>query len=139
MTMPNDPPQEPETVPSPSPVGAPPPSGGGVGPSAAPAPPVAPQPGPAQPGAGALIGLRAEQLGHEAEAAAQRLAANPDVRAAGDVAARAWGLVLLAIGVWFFLRVTLDLPVPGIAWAELWPILLIGLGLLVIVRGRRRA
>ena len=73
------------------------------------------------------------------EAAATRLASNPEVRAAGDVAARLWGLVLLAIGLWFLARVTLRVPVPDVAWGELWPVVLIGLGLIVIVSAGRRA
>jgi hypothetical protein len=94
---------------------------------------------PAPPAAPPSFEARAQAFGREAEAAATRLAANPDVRAAGDLAARAWGLVLLAVGSWFFARVTLHLPMPDIAWETVWPASLIVLGLFVLVRAGRRS
>jgi hypothetical protein len=48
---------------------------------------------------------------------------------------------VLAIGLWFLADVTLGYDMPSIAWRDLWPVLLIGVGLVVVIRGmtRRRA
>src|SRR5437868_5370380 len=43
-----------------------------------------------------------ERFGRDAEAWGKRLADDPTVRRAGDTAARIWGLLLLAAGLWFF-------------------------------------
>jgi hypothetical protein len=84
---------------------------------------------------GRRAGAAGEKLGKEAEAAAERWSKDPGVAAAGDTLARVWGLVLLAIGLWFFADFTLGLDLPGIAWGELWPLVIIVLGLAVLVRG----
>lgn len=84
------------------------------------------------------LGQRAEALGREAEAAALRLGTNPAVRETVDLAGRLWGLVLLGLGLWFFADVTLKLDLPAIAWRDAWPIALIAVGGLVIVRGLAR-
>lgn len=84
------------------------------------------------------LGRRAEGLGREAEAAAARLGANPAVRETVDLAGRLWGLVLLAVGIWFFADVTLRLDLPAVAWDDLWPVVLIVLGGLVVLRGVAR-
>ncbi|MEO8208362.1 MAG: hypothetical protein ABI598_04945 [Chloroflexota bacterium] len=82
---------------------------------------------------------RAESLGRDAEGAARRFAANPAVRSASDFGARAWGLVLLAVGLWLFAQITLRLDLPDVAWADLWPAGLIVIGLIVLLgSGRRR-
>ncbi len=60
------------------------------------------------------------------------------VMVAADVAGRVWGLVLLAVGLWLFARITLRLDVPTIPWGDLWPLLLIVLGGLVMLRAGRR-
>jgi hypothetical protein len=44
------------------------------------------------------------------------------------------GLVFLGIGIWYFLDTTLGLTMPDISWDALWPILLIGLGGLILFR-----
>ena len=69
-----------------------------------------------------------------------RLGANPVVRETFDFVGRLWGLVLLAFGLWFFADVTLRMDLPAIAWDDLWPVALILLGGLVVLRGvaRRR-
>ncbi len=91
------------------------------------------------------FGRRAEaagqQLGREAQAAGERWSKDPSVHAAADGAARVWGLVVLAVGLWFFADVTLGIEMPAIAWRELWPVALILVGLIVVFRGmsRRRA
>jgi hypothetical protein len=83
-------------------------------------------------------GATAERWGKRAEAAGQRWSRDPAIVRAGDTAGRIWGLILLAIGVWFFADVTLGYDMPSIAWRDLWPIVLIAIGLLVLARGMTR-
>lgn len=58
-----------------------------------------------------------------------------------DTAARVWGLIVLAVGVWFLADVTIGLDMPNVPWSDVWPLGLIVLGVLIVVRGmgRRRA
>jgi len=44
------------------------------------------------------------------------------------------GLVFLVIGSWYFLDTTLGLTMPDIAWDNLWPILLIVIGGVIVFR-----
>lgn len=83
-------------------------------------------------------GEAGERLGREAEAAGRRLAANPTVVGAADTAARMWGLLLIAVGAWFFAEVTLGNDMPSIPWRDIWPLGLVVIGLVVIVRGMTR-
>ena len=55
-----------------------------------------------------------------------------------DTAARVWGLVLIVVGAWFFAEFTLGMDLPAIPWRELWPLGLVVIGLVVIVRGMSR-
>lgn len=111
--------------------------------AAAAAGPPPPTPPPAEPQTfdqrmdefGRRAGAAGEKLGREAEAAAQRWSNDPSIVSAGDTAARVWGLLLLAVGVWFLADITLGLEMPVIAWRDVWPIALIVLGLAVLVRG----
>ncbi len=84
---------------------------------------------------GRRAGTAGEKLGRDTEAAAQRWSRDPSVAGAADTAARVWGLLVLAVGLWFFADVTLGLDMPAIAWRELWPVALIVLGIAVLVRG----
>ena len=90
---------------------------------------------------GKEAGEAGERFGKRAEAAANRWSRDPAVVGATDTAGRIWGLILLAVGAWFLADITLGYDMPSIAWRDLWPVFLIGLGLLVLVRGltRRRA
>ncbi len=56
-----------------------------------------------------------------------------------DNGALVWGLILLAIGVWFLLDQTLHVALPDIDWSQAWPVILIVLGGIVIFQslGRR--
>jgi hypothetical protein len=45
--------------------------------------------------------------------------------------------VFVAVGLWFFATETLGLTLPRIRWDAVWPVLLIALGLVVILRGMR--
>src|SRR6266550_2788560 len=76
-----------------------------------------------------------ERFGRRAEAAGQRWSKDAGVVRAADTASRIWGLLVLAIGLWFFADVTLGYDMPSIAWRDLWPIVLIGIGLIVVIRG----
>lgn len=82
--------------------------------------------------------VRAQALGREAEAAIARLGESPAIRETADVAGRVWGLVLLAAGIWFFADVTLRLDMPAVAWRDLWPMILIIVGGIVVLRGLAR-
>lgn len=90
---------------------------------------------------GRNVGAAGERLGREAEAAGKRLSSDPAVQRAANTAARVWGLVVLAVGLWFLADVTIGIDMPDVPWGEVWPLGLIVLGVLIVVRGmgRRRA
>jgi len=48
------------------------------------------------------------------------------------------GLILLAIGLYYFVDRTLGIDLPGIRWGSLWPVVLILLGLVIVVRALSR-
>ena len=48
------------------------------------------------------------------------------------------GLFLIALGVWFFLDRTLGFAMPRIQWSSVWPVILIVIGGLIIVRSFQR-
>ena len=50
----------------------------------------------------------------------------------------ATGLVLLAIGLWFFADQTLGLDMPRIRWSQLWPVFIIVIGLWIAAGSFRR-
>jgi hypothetical protein len=49
-----------------------------------------------------------------------------------------FGLVLLAIGGWFLLEQTVGFDLPELRWGELWPVILIAIGLWIVVGAMRR-
>ena len=55
-----------------------------------------------------------------------------------DTGAVVWGLILLAVGGWFFLDQTLGWDMPAIDWGDLWPVILIVIGGVVIFQGISR-
>jgi hypothetical protein len=55
-----------------------------------------------------------------------------------DTGAIIWGVILLAVGGWFFLDQTLGLDMPSIDWGSLWPVILIVVGGVVIIQGLGR-
>ena len=87
---------------------------------------------------GREAGEAGERFGRRAEAAADRWSKDPGMVRAADTAGRIWGLILLAVGLWFFADSTLGYDMPGIAWRDVWPAALIGIGLLVLIRGMTR-
>ena len=88
--------------------------------------------------AGQRIGAAGERFGKQAEDAGKRFAADPTVARVADTAARAWGLILLAVGAWFFADVTLAMDMPSVPWGDVWPFALILVGLAILVRGMGR-
>ena len=67
--------------------------------------------------------------------------AAPRRRDRGD-GGRIWtlvvGLFVLGIGVWFFLERTLGIDLPTIRWGQLWPVILIVIGAVVLLGALRR-
>lgn len=51
-----------------------------------------------------------------------------------NVASILVGLVFLGIGIWYFLDTTLGLTMPDIEWGNIWRILLIVIGGLIVFR-----
>jgi hypothetical protein len=49
-----------------------------------------------------------------------------------------FGLILVAIGLWFFADQTLGIEMPRLRWSELWPVLLILLGAWILLSSIRR-
>jgi hypothetical protein len=79
-----------------------------------------------------------ERWGREWQAAGERWSRDPVVVGTVTWAARAWGLIVLAVGLWFFADVTLQLSMPAVAWGDLWPVVLILIGLGVVIRASMR-
>jgi cell wall-active antibiotic response 4TMS protein YvqF len=55
-----------------------------------------------------------------------------------SVAAVVFGLALIAIGLWFFLDRTLGVDLPRIQWGTIWPVILIVIGGLILLRSFQR-
>ena len=49
-----------------------------------------------------------------------------------------FGLVILGLGLWFFVEHTLGYQLPRIRWSQVWPVFLIVLGLWVVLGSMRR-
>ncbi|HEX7949509.1 MAG TPA: hypothetical protein VF494_04100 [Candidatus Limnocylindrales bacterium] len=100
-----------------------------------PSQPARPSPPPATRGE---LNDRMQAFGREAQAAGERLAADPNVISAGVWFGRLWGLVLIAIGLWFFAQVTLGMDLPAFDWNLAWPLFLIVIGGTILVSGLAR-
>src|SRR6202007_2876834 len=61
---------------------------------------------------GKEAGEAGERFGRRGEEAANRWSKEPGVVHAADTAGRIWGLILLAVGLWFFADVTLGYDMP---------------------------
>ena len=55
-----------------------------------------------------------------------------------NIASMVVGIILLVIGVWYLLDQTLGIQMPRIDWGSFWPILLIAIGGIMLVRSARR-
>jgi Domain of unknown function (DUF5668) len=58
---------------------------------------------------------------------------------AGRTGSIIFGVILLAIGLWFFADRTLGLEMPRLDWGDLWPLLIIGLGVWIVMSSMRRS
>lgn len=87
---------------------------------------------------GEEVGAAGERFGRKAEEFGERMAKDPTINRAADTAARIWGLIILAVGVWFLVDVTMGYDMPSIPWGDVWPIGLIVIGLVVVLRGMGR-
>jgi uncharacterized integral membrane protein len=47
-----------------------------------------------------------------------------------------FGVILIVVGLWFFAEVTLGLDLPTIRWGQLWPLILIVVGGLILYGSR---
>ena len=54
-----------------------------------------------------------------------------------NIASMVVGIILLVIGVWYLLDQTLGIEMPRIDWSDFWPILLIAIGGIMLVRSAR--
>jgi len=61
-----------------------------------------------------------------------------DERDHGRTASILFGLVVLGLGLWFFVERTLGYDLPDVRWSQLWPAALIGIGLWVVLGSMRR-
>ena len=61
-----------------------------------------------------------------------------DERDHGRTASILFGLVFLGLGLWFFAEHTLGYELPRIRWSQLWPAVLIAIGLWVVLGSMRR-
>lgn len=127
-TTPYDPPPEPPpTPPEPPETPAPPPE--------TPEPPQTPAPPPE------TTDLRPAALAPDAPPATTPPSPAPRWRSYGNegrTGTIVFGVILVAIGLWFFGDQTLGLDMPELSWSELWPILIIGLGAWVVLGSLRR-
>jgi hypothetical protein len=53
---------------------------------------------------------------------------------ASDTGSLVWGVILLAIGGWFFVEHTLGYDLPAVDWSTIWPIVLIVMGGWIVLR-----
>ena len=56
----------------------------------------------------------------------------------GRTASILFGLVFLGLGLWFFIEHTLGYDLPQIRWSQIWPAVLIVIGLWVVLGAMRR-
>ncbi len=62
----------------------------------------------------------------------------PPRQAESNLASIVFGVLILAIGVWYLLDQTLGFEMPRVRWADLWPIFLIVVGIAILFRSARR-
>src|SRR5688572_17644950 len=62
----------------------------------------------------------------------------PAGRDHGRTASILFGLVFLGLGLWFFVDHTLGYELPRIRWSQLWPVVLVVIGVWVVVGSMRR-
>ena len=57
----------------------------------------------------------------------------------GRIATIVFGLIVIAIGLWFFADRTLGIDLPDIDWGGLWPLVLIAIGTWILLGAGRRS
>ena len=56
----------------------------------------------------------------------------------GRNASFVFGVIILLVGLWFFATKTLGLDLPRLDWGQLWPIVLIAIGGLIVLNAMQR-
>jgi hypothetical protein len=68
--------------------------------------------------------------------------AQPDWRPprhdSGRNASLVFGVIILLVGLWFFATQTLGIDLPRLDWDQLWPIVLIAIGALIVLNAMQR-
>ena len=68
--------------------------------------------------------------------------AQPDWRPpphdSGRNASLVFGVIILLVGLWFLATQTLGLDLPRLDWDQLWPIVLIAIGALIVLNAMQR-
>jgi hypothetical protein len=49
-----------------------------------------------------------------------------------------FGVILIVLGLWFFAERTLGIALPHVDWGSLWPVVLIGLGIWMLIGAASR-
>ncbi len=62
----------------------------------------------------------------------------PRRRDEGRWASLITGFIVLGIGLWFFADHTLGLDMPLLRWSQLWPLIVIGVGAMILLGALRR-
>ena len=62
----------------------------------------------------------------------------PPPHDSGRNASLVFGVIILVVGLWFFATRTLGLDLPRLDWGQLWPIVLIAIGGLIVLNAMRR-
>lgn len=106
---------------------APPPNSGATGTTAGTAPAAAPAAAPSTPA----------PTGPGWSSPPARDGSRTRRRDDGRIGSIVFGLILVALGVWFFIEQTLGFDLPELRWDELWPLILIAIGLWVVLGARR--
>jgi hypothetical protein len=55
-----------------------------------------------------------------------------------DFGALIFGLIVLGVGVYYFLANTLGLQIPDLDWDKIWPLLVVALGCAILFSNLRR-
>ena len=61
----------------------------------------------------------------------------PPPHDSGRNASLIFGVIILVVGLWFFATRTLGLDLPRLDWGQLWPIVLIAIGGLIVLNAMR--
>jgi hypothetical protein len=55
-----------------------------------------------------------------------------------DFGALIFGLIVLGVGLYYFAQKTLGMAIPDLDWERVWPLIIIGVGVLIVVSNVRR-